>query len=342
MNTQVNSHSSNGPRIALCGTGKTGLGHLRRLINIAAELVQQAPSCELELISNAKIAGLNEQEKSWLSGTHIAERDRIYSTIMQIKPDLVVVDTAIIPGLHALDVPLCLILRETIASHLKYFNLSEKRPWDIVCVPNPVDHWLPGIEVHARSLQAIGWIYRTTRGNFAAKYDSRKLPVVLAASGGGGNVETARYYARAVDAVLSMARRLSPVSFEVSQAVGPRAELRELLSNADHRAHVGSSLNEAFATADIVISTAGYNSILELAQVTAPVLLVPISRSHDDQMSRARYWEPHMGLVYLEGFEEASARWLAKEIASGRRRQVSDLGPSGAARCAQLLLEMCS
>ena len=342
MNAAVTSHGSSGPRIALCATGKTGLGHLRRLINIAGELVRQAPSCQLELVSNAEIAGLTGQEKSWLSATHLAERGRMADTIARIKPDLVVVDTAVIPGLHALDVPLCLVLRETIAGNAARFNLEGGRAWDRVCVPNPEDHWLPGPEVFAWSLKAVGWIYRTTGSINASNVESRKTPLVLAASGGGGNAETAAYYARSVDAVLSKARKLCPAAFEVSQVVGPRAASRDLLSNADQKAQVGSHLNEAFATADIVISTAGYNSVLELAQVSTPVLLVPIGRSHDDQLGRARYWESRMGHVHVDGLEDASARWLANEVASGRRRQPCDLGPSGAGRCAQLLLEMCS
>lgn len=333
--------SSASPRILLCATGKTGLGHLRRLINIAGELARLVPQARIGLVSNAEVAGLTPDERSWLFDVHVTERERMAETLTRLQPDLVVVDTAVVAGLSALPAPLCLILRETHQTGMGRFNLESGRSWDLVCVPNPAPHWLPGSELRARQVEPVGWIYRLPEalpGQQGAKFATP--PVVLAASGGGGNAETANHYRREVDGVLRRAQELSRLPFEVHQVIGPRAPSTDLLQGADHRVEVGGRLNEAFARADLVISTAGYNSVLELAILSTPVLLVPISRTHDDQVARAHYWAERMGRVHLEGDTEASAQWLVAQLASRQRRQAIELPPSGARRCAEYLLEL--
>ncbi|MFK7891274.1 MAG: hypothetical protein AB8B63_10705 [Granulosicoccus sp.] len=39
----------------------------------------------------------------------------------------------------------------------------------------------------------------------------------------------------------------------------------------------------------------GYNTVLELARCTTPVLLIPLERTFDDQYRRASTWAPALG-----------------------------------------------
>ena len=97
-------------------------------------------------------------------------------------------------------------------------------------------------------------------------------------------------------------------------------------------------MNRHFGAADVVISTAGYNSVLELASLDVPTLLVPIPRSIDDQVARVHLWAPRVGAGHLVGIEESGA-WLAHAITARRRRDPCDLGPSGEDEAARLILE---
>jgi len=90
-----------------------------------------------------------------------------------------------------------------------------------------------------------------------------------------------------------------------------------------------------FQTADAVISTAGYNSVLELATTDTPTLLLPIPRSIDDQEARVRLWSARLGPPPGD-----PVAWLADTLATRRRRAPVDLGPSGEDAAASAILSL--
>lgn len=326
--------------LVFCATGKSGLGHLRRIANIVTALKVIQPNLSVHLISNAGADGLSAEEANSFSATHISDRINMSEKASRLGNVPVIVDTAVLPGIELLDGPLCLILRETVQDRISDFKLTGGRRWDLVCVPNPADHWLPSVDaLRAKRIAATGWIFRTLPQS--AKHRPRllnQLPTVLVASGGGGNNETAAWFKREMDTVIVQARTLSPMRIHVAQAVGPRLGSDSLLTQADEHVHVGSQLNETFAQYDAVISTVGYNSVLELAQLDVPVLLVPILRSLDDQMARARGWAATMGFAHEEASISASAQWLAATLQHGKRRTPCNLDSAGAATCAHQIM----
>ena len=170
-----------------------------------------------------------------------------------------------------------------------------------------------------------GWIYRPTGRRTG---NGKPMPTVLVATGGGGTAATARTLYGEIDAALSNVRTRGP-SFEVVQAIGPRARAFGQVAQADRTIDPGGALNEHFRDADIVISTAGYNSVLELATTDTPTLLVPIPRSIDDQTARARSWATKLGMWLDPAAPHAALDWLAEELTARRRRPPQDLGPSG-------------
>jgi UDP-N-acetylglucosamine:LPS N-acetylglucosamine transferase len=190
--------------------------------------------------------------------------------------------------------------------------------------------------LHARCIVAVGWIYRSPglrEGITTAN------PTVLVATGGGGTSETARALYATIDAMLARVRQQTP-PFKVVQAIGPRAMGFGRLAQADRIIDPEAALDLLFRDADLVISTAGYNSVLELAVTDTPTLLVPIPRSIDDQTARARFWGPFLGAWHDENAPSVATDWLSQQIASPIRRAPVALGPSGEDRAAKAILRL--
>jgi predicted glycosyltransferase len=307
--TKLRRNPLAGADICFLATSKSGLGHLRRTATIARRIREIVPDRRLHLVS---------------MGLPCAEQ--------------VVLDTITVPGIEQVAARLALVLREASDAQLHRFRLAHGRPWDVVIVANPQDHWMPADgSLTARAITPVGWIYRPAGVRQQA---GAKMPTVLVATGGGGTAETARKLYAEIDALLLRVRQRSAPPFEVVQAIGPRALAFGRLAGADRIIDPGARLNVHFRDADIVISTAGYNSVLELATTDTPTLLVPILRSIDDQAARARLWAPKVGCWHDTVAPDLSANWLAQEIARRRRRPPVDLGTSGEDRAAMAILNL--
>jgi predicted glycosyltransferase len=231
-----------------------------------------------------------------------------------------------------------LILREMPQDRLDRLTLPKGESWDLVLVPNPEFHWTPMLgNGFAKKVSATGWIYRKPH---RSAFPARKKPLLLIATGGGGTAETALELAGHASRILARSRTLCPRPFEAVQALGPRAPAEAFIAGVDRAVDPGGDLNQHFADADAVISTAGYNSVLELAVATTPALLIPITRTLDDQAARTAEWGPKLGAAFVENNHEAAARFLANVLAAQSRRPEVDIGPSGAGLAAARLLEL--
>lgn len=320
---------SGGAPVWFCATGRTGLGHLRRVSTIAQALSRRRGRPADALLTNATLAGV-VADRAVFGAVERRDRDTMASSLP--RGAVAVVDTAVVPGIESHDGPLVLVLRETPGDRVGRFRLPGGRPWDLVIVPNPRDHWMPDDGLGPR-VEPTGWIYRKApRGT-----TSTGKAEVLIATGGGGGEEIAATLRETIDPILAAARRRG--TFTAVQAVGPLTPEAGLLECADRMVDPGGDLHSRFARADAVISTAGYNSVLELAALDVPALLVPIPRSIDDQAARARLWGPRLGNCH-EGDAAASASWLADTLAVRRRREPWPLGPSGEDQAADLIMEL--
>lgn len=327
-------------RIAFCATGKTGLGHLRRVTNIVAELHRCSPDLELVLLTNASLDGLHDSERALYSLVTQVPRQDMAERLRKMAPAAVVVDTAVLPGLHAVEAPLSLVLRETVPAKLADFRLERGRPWNLVIVPNPQDEWLPAANaVPSDRLSAVGWIYRQARKrpqelDLGSELEAR---TVLLASGGGGNVATQAAFRGNMESLVSALRAIAEFPLSILQVVGARAGESKRAPGVDRIVCCGSALNEAFTQVDLVVSTVGYNSVLELACSDVPVMLAPIARTFDDQDERADVWGARLGMRYNPFDPFGAARWMAGVLERRARRKPVDLGPSGAAAAARLI-----
>ena len=290
------------------------------------------------MLTNAPVSGLDAADRAVFGRVKVAERAEMAASLAEEDVAGVVVDTAIVPGIEQREEPLVLILREMPDDRVEGFRLPEGRPWDLVIVPNPHDHWVPRADPgFARDVAAVGWIYRRPAVH-PRPADAR--PTLLVATGGGGKADGAAVLRRQVDSLIAELRAGTACPFTVEQALAARAPPEARLEEADDVFDPGGALNDCFAAADIVVSTAGYNSVLELALTDTPTLLLPIPRSIDDQEARARLWGPRVG-CYLDPEAPAAALdWLRRQVEAPARRDPVDLGPSGGEDAARRILAL--
>ena len=318
--------------IAFCATGKSGLGHLRRVTNVAAAMRERAPEHALELLTNAALGGLEGEEAGYYRAASTVGREQMARALVAAAADVVVVDTAVIPDLEQVAAPLCLILRETVAERLQRFRLGGTRPWDLIVVPNPPQHWLPAPgALPARRIEAVGWIYRSAARK---RVERSAVPTILIASGGGGNDHTAARFRALLEDLVARVRATFAQPMEVVQVLGPRAPDAALVRGVDRAMRPGPALHALFPGFDLVVSTSGYNSVLELACTDVPTLLLSIARTYDDQEKRTREWGDRLGLAHETQDPGASVAWMCRVLAGRNRRPVVELGPSGAAAAA--------
>ena len=319
-------------------TSKSGLGHLRRISTIAREARRLDPATTLGLMTNAQLSGLEEQDRACFGREALAERTEMAASLPTDPGGAIVVDTAVVPGIDSRTEPLALILREMPAERVEAFRLPGGRPWDLVVVPNPSDHWLPDIGPDfTADLAPVGWIYRTPD---ADDRQADGVPRILVATGGGGKADGADPLRRQIDNLIAALRARVSSPFIVEQALAARAPADARLDGADKVFDPGGMLNACFAAADIVISTAGYNSVLELALTDTPTMLVPIPRSIDDQVARSTLWGPRVGCYLDPDAPEVALDWLRQRVERPARRPRVDLGPSGGQEAARRILAL--
>ena len=205
-------------QIVFMATSRSGLGHVRRVATIARALRAQDPQVRLGLLTNAPIAGLTPDDLAAFDHAPVVDRAEMAATAGALGAKIVVADTMMPDKIETLAASRVLILRETPQDRLARFSLPGGRPWDLVVIPNPASHWMPGLGADAAKLvAAAGWIYRKP---LAYGPSHRAKPLLLVATGGGGTPETAAILARQAEAVIAMARELSSAAFTVVQALG--------------------------------------------------------------------------------------------------------------------------
>lgn len=317
--------------IVFFATSKSGLGHLRRSSTIARAIRTQDPDRKLRLVTNAPPEGLEPADLDAFHQIHVAEKADMAALLGD--GSTAVLDTMNLADLEGKGSPRVLVLRETHQGQMGRF-VPVAQPWDSVIIANPANHWLPDMPKHsARQITPVGWIYRLTTKDHVA---GQGRPHLLIATGGGGTAETAQALYHQVGAVLAAIHAKGTPGFDIVQAIGPRAAGFGKIVGVTATVDPGGALNRLFQQADAVISTAGYNSVLELATTDTPTLLVAIPRSIDDQETRARHWGRDLGM-HLTAPQQA-ADWLVDVLARRARRAPIDLGQSGEAAAARVIL----
>ena len=332
------------PHIVLCASCRIALGKLRRTTNIASALKRRDPTAVLTLMADSGKEGV----AGALAADELPLFDSILSvpsagmaqTLKTLGVDVVVVDTMNVRNLHEVNASLCLVLREVIENEQRKFRLGNERSWDLVILPNPAGRWTPSGEIiGARNIHAVGWIYRVPEQG--GQPDRRKdTPTVLITTGGGSGEDRGNDIHAGIQELLFRLRQKSKTPLKLLQVVGPRDRDRKQFEGVDEMIEPGPELHHLFPAVDLVISAAGYNSVLELAATDVPVLFTPVPRYSDDQEKRAQRWGEELGMCYTPDQLQQCVDWMTHVLESRSRRPIVDLGPSGADTAAQLILQL--
>jgi hypothetical protein len=334
--------------VAFVASAKSALGKLQRVTNVAAAMRARRPPVSVDLVTNSALGAEWARRSALYRDIAFVDGGEMAACLSLRKPGAVVVGSIVVPGLEHVDTPLCLILREVIPSELARFRLPGGRRWDLVIVPNPADEWLPDPDlVPAKRLEAVGWIYRrpvaSPRGNPSPPGGDRQ-PVpqrtVLVSSGGGSADRERAALTEEIARLLDGLRESAGAPLRILQARGPFVRRAWMIPGVDEVIEPGVDLHNLFSEVDLVISTAGYNSVLELACTDVPVLLVPIGRYSDDQYKRAKQWGERVGMRYDPRSPERAVQWMASVVDGRLRRAPFDPGPSGAVASAELIEEL--
>ncbi|WP_187143272.1 glycosyltransferase [Terriglobus albidus] len=344
---------------------RVGLGHMNRLANIADRLhsfgehvytpfiVQGLTHSFLESRGFDAIAipAFSTRSKNSLWNSEDTARSFLLSLSELIlathKPDLVVFDS--FPSLEfaeatqQADIPMAICIRR-----VKDFDRYAQDPRvaqvlhasKILIVPHSEDEFtLP--EPFQRKTAYVGPIVRELPIDpqpMALPESTLAGKIVVITGGGGGHSSVLAFYNLALDAF----RRLSEVESSLTCVLmaGPLFDqwrhLRDI-PGVYIRSFSSDSL-DIFATANLVITQAGYNTLAELFYLATPSICIPASRGFDDQFARANSYAKTCD--YIETYEGASAAELAAKMETLLARSIPrsrPTPPSGALEAAVLL-----
>ena len=334
--------------IVLCVACRIALGKLRRITNIAHALRQRLPDLTLTLLADSG----SESVENSLTPDEIAMFQHIESArsadmatrLKSMNADVVIVDTMRVKDLHEIDARLCLILREVLSEEVAKFRLQNGREWDLVILPHPEGHWAPPSNlIGAKQVESVGWIYRSQHAGSSRDSSQRDdTRMILITTGGGSGEDRGNDAHSEIQHLMHRVRQVLTVPLRVVQVVGPRDRISRPWEGVDEITKAGPELHKLFPIADLVISAAGYNSVLELATTDVPVLLVPVPRYTDDQTKRATLWEKELGMCYSTERKEEAILWITSILEKRLRRKPADISPSGADQAAKLISQLLS
>jgi hypothetical protein len=331
--------------VGFCVACRIALGKLRRVTNIASA-VRAGSNFRLVLLANSGPKGvlqsLNPEELALFDHIEDAQPSEMAGRLKSLHVDAAVVDTMRVPDLHQVDALLYLVLREALSEELPKFRLQSERPWDVIILPHPEGHWTPdpGV-IAARRIESVGWIYRRPQLSSRENVGSQPAATtVLITTGGGSGEDRGNDIRSDIEYLIQSLRKNLQRPVKFVEVMGPRDWKHHSVESVDEILTPGPELHNLFSNADLVISAAGYNTVLELACTDVPVLLVPVPRYTDDQEKRAQLWGDKLGMHYDSSQKERSVQWMTGILSNRSRRAVIDIGPSGAIRAAEVIREL--
>jgi len=342
-----------------CVTAKSGLGHLVRVSHIARKMREISKLGQLHLLTNAAPPDAvfhNRMGKyNPFDRVVVTEKQHFATAITESRSNIAVVDTAVVPHIDQLAVPIVLIMREAPDDVLPHFSPGAKQGWDLVIVPNPKSHWSPDHRLlPAQFVQHVGWVYDDSVSTcdkhsaaheelpLALEFNSReslKTRRVLLCAGGGGNPDWQIWHGH-IRTLLGNLNKQLTYPLRVTQLLGPRSSSAARIDCADDLIRSASRVDLLIERHDLVITACGYNTMLEIARCTTPALLVPLSRTFDNQRCRAEQWATTLGLEFRPDNMQCISNWSTRQLQFRLRRKVAELGPSGAAAAAILIRQI--
>jgi predicted glycosyltransferase len=298
------------PTILFHAPNQIGLGHINRLSAVALSLrntdrairsvfvVEGSGHVLLDVLGLPYLplpSGRSMYRAAEWAAWPEEERARILMAFSQVvvrnlRPTLVVFDcfpsVAMVNAVVRQNIPIVLCLREMrdLPAYLRHISHFISHT-TLILIPHEPGAFEVPESIRSKS-QFIGQIARSFCRSNETRNDSRTLTVVITGGGGGFN-GTSTFYNLAMQAILILRQRFPLV--EGRLITGPLfhdfPKLQVVEGVTIHPFE--PDIMNAFCNADVVLSTAGYNTAAELEQVGARAVFVPAETKWDDQLARA-------------------------------------------------------
>lgn len=165
--------------------------------------------------------------------------------------------------------------------------------------------------------------------------------IIVISTGGGGHKGAVSYLNLCLRAVTSVRQTIDDI--EVVLVTGPLFtgwDSLELTAGV-HVVPFDIDFTSTCATADLVVSQAGYNSVQEILALGTPTICVPVIRSFDDQFERARAAAASCPSIdYFESEDVNTLAALMERKLLNPTPRVRRQEPNGAQRAAIRLIQM--
>jgi len=352
------------PAVLFHVTARLGLGHLNRLSAIALALHQIHPSlrtpfaiqgegrlllealglCCVLLPSGPARRETQNWDLQMSDKRHTILAEAALEILGRVKPRIVVFDCFPIPEFaeasitSGIPIVLCLRQMKDLARYLHHAQ-SILPHIKLILIPHDENAFDLPEEIQNKSC-FVGQISRPIKGR---RQPNNRLdaPHIVITGGGGGSSSAVDFYNLAIRAILELrkeypkleSRLIAGPLFRGWHQLEPIEGLPVIPFEADTLG--------AFASADLVISQAGYNTVAELEQVGTKAILVPAERTWDDQFARAdRAERLHPHFWSFRGSDPIALARLASESLRDTTPAVSGPQCEGAGQAARCLYAM--
>lgn len=340
--------------VLLTATGRRGLGHLVRGLNIARAMKRIDPGVRIELLVRGGLPD-GMAEPGLLDALHeVSADDDWEDTIRRLAPRLTVWDTT--PPRRSIvarnGCRHALVMRNVRhATRRRLLTPASLSRFDRIVVPHDPDELGAELDPElAGRCALVGPIVRVPRPEATAELRDRYTLgpdefVLVSTAGGGGFADHAALLFDALRlAQPDLAARIGNLRHLLvlgPRYAGPPPRVPGIEAVTSEPDLVG-----LFALASCVVAACGYNTVNELRGTRAPAVLLPGRRTHDDQLERARWMSARGMAAVAAGTADACARTIVATCGDPptlhRMRLAHDRHPldAGNDRAALALLEL--
>jgi predicted glycosyltransferase len=365
----MNDDLSPRPAVVFQAPNHIGLGHLNRLSCIALALREMDDHVRCLFVVEGNSHGILEEaglpylslphpdtvkrSRDWSEWSSL-EKERVVGAIAEsivrtVRPVMVVYDcfpseSFIDPVIReGIKVALCVRKVKSIEDYIRdprVARVLEVEP-QLIIPHEPGDFLLPDFLLpRAEYVGPIVKHMPVDPEPVQVRFKLIGKQILVISGGGGGYRDTAAYFNLCLDAFDKLKSRMDNVVALL--ITGPLfSQWGDLRLTSDVRIiPFDPAFTSTCATADLVLSQGGYNSINELVLLGTPTICIPAERGFDDQFERARDVAAKCANVCC--FEGASAEHLAALMEARLKTSPNrDRGeePDGAYRAALHILK---
>lgn len=361
-------------RVVAFAWNHEGLGHVSRLTAVATELCRRLPETSplffveqpYDLLEDAGILQVpvavpdgsfaGNLPRAVTGGGELAAvsgalRSFLAGVLRDAEPIVVLHDSVfwqpLVDAAAGAGVPQVLVLRDRVELESYVASLADVLTMvEAVIVPHlPTERLRRALRSHGDKVEFVGPIIRSRPAPLSPwwREQSGAERLVVVSAGGGGYPDVGPYLSAVLEGCTSI-----PGVIHVVVITGPLFRGRvQAPPGFPHRLTVlpyEPALTTLLGDADAAVTQAGYNTVNELRTRGVPAVIVPSSRSYDDQFIRAQAESRSPGppILVAPPTPDGTGDALRRVLGSPRRSPSPDrTDGAGAAAAAVAVIEHC-